>query len=250
MTIDIVHIHSGDAILVPITFILNKHFLVTNHSSDYAPFEMFTSKFQKEFKEWSRPELIFIGILDMIVEKRADNLEKIGINIEDVSRDIFTVKHHRNSEGKLHRILASIGKNNDIATKERDSLVTIERLLTFFSHQEVVKSFDVKKIMSDVHSLQRDVEFMAGHVSFLADKITFLLDATLGYINIEQNAIIKIFSVAAVIFLPPTLIASIYGMNFKYMPELGWFFGYPFVILLMILSASIPYYLFRRKGWL
>jgi magnesium transporter len=98
--------------------------------------------------------------------------------------------------------------------------------------------------------LSRDLRSLSDHSGFLSQKITFLLDATLGMINIEQNAIIKIFSVAAVVFLPPTLIASIYGMNFEMMPELEWLFGYPFAIGLMILSAILPFLFFKRRGWL
>ena len=99
-------------------------------------------------------------------------------------------------------------------------------------------------------TLARDTRFLAEHANFLAQKITFLLDATLGMISIEQNAIIKIFSVAAVIFLPPTLVASIYGMNFQVMPELEWLFGYPFALGLMVLSAVLSYWVFKSRGWL
>ena len=107
-----------------------------------------------------------------------------------------------------------------------------------------------KDIRARIKTLSRDVLSLADHATFLSQKINFLLDATLGMISIEQNAIIKIFSVAAVIFLPPTLVASIYGMNFNVMPELTWNFGYPFAIGLMILSAILPFWYFRRRGWL
>lgn len=101
-----------------------------------------------------------------------------------------------------------------------------------------------------VKTLARDIRSLSDHASFLSQKITFLLEATLGMINIEQNAIIKIFSVAAVVFLPPTLIASMYGMNFKHMPELEWLVGYPFALVLMVLSAILPYMFFKSRGWL
>ena len=97
---------------------------------------------------------------------------------------------------------------------------------------------------------RRDIESLDGHTSFLFDKINFLMDATVGFININQNKIIKIFSVASVAFLPPTLIASIYGMNFKWLPELEWSLGYPFAIVLMVTSAIAPFWYFRRRGWL
>ena len=102
----------------------------------------------------------------------------------------------------------------------------------------------------DARQILRDIESLDGHTAFLFDKINFLMDATVGFININQNKIIKIFSVASVAFLPPTLIASIYGMNFRILPELNWSFGYPFAILLMIASAVTPFWYFRRRGWL
>lgn len=107
-----------------------------------------------------------------------------------------------------------------------------------------------KPLRERVRTLSRDIRSLADHGSFLEQKIGFLLDATLGMINIEQNAIIKIFSVAAVVFLPPTLIASIYGMNFRHMPELDWLLGYPMALILMVVSALIPFWFFKRKGWL
>jgi magnesium transporter len=107
-----------------------------------------------------------------------------------------------------------------------------------------------KATRARVKTLTRDARSLSDHAGFQAQKITFLLDATLGLVNIEQNSIIKIFSVAAVVFLPPTLVASIYGMNFRFMPELGWQLGYPFALMLMVLSAVLPYLFFKKKGWL
>ena len=101
-----------------------------------------------------------------------------------------------------------------------------------------------------VKTLSRDITSLTEHTNFLSQKITFLLDATLGMINIEQNGIIKIVSVAAVVFLPPTLVASIYGMNFQVMPELEWLLGYPFALFLMLISAVLPFWFFKHRGWL
>jgi magnesium transporter len=102
----------------------------------------------------------------------------------------------------------------------------------------------------EARQILRDIESLDGHTAFLFDKINFLMDATVGFININQNKIIKIFSVASVVFLPPTLIASVYGMNFKILPELNWEWGYPFAIALMIASAIAPFWYFRKRGWL
>jgi magnesium transporter len=102
----------------------------------------------------------------------------------------------------------------------------------------------------EARQILRDIESLDGHTAFLFEKINFLMDATVGFININQNKIIRIFSVASVVFLPPTLIASIYGMNFRILPELNWSFGYPFAIVLMIASAITPFWYFRKRGWL
>ena len=104
--------------------------------------------------------------------------------------------------------------------------------------------------LETLREIVRDIETLMSHTTFLFEKINFLMDSTQGFINIEQNKIIKIFSIASVVFLPPTVIASVYGMNFEIMPELNWDFGYPFAILLMITSGFAPYFYFRRKGWL
>ncbi|MGB6969726.1 MAG: CorA family divalent cation transporter, partial [Methyloceanibacter sp.] len=131
----------------------------------------------------------------------------------------------------------------------RESTHSLGRLLTFLTYATNERKED-KLLKARIRTAARDVASLADHVSFLSNKIVFLLDATLGMINIEQNNIIKIFSVAAVVFLPPTLVASVYGMNFEYMPELHWLLGYPFAMLLMILFAVLPYLYFKRKGWL
>jgi magnesium transporter len=105
------------------------------------------------------------------------------------------------------------------------------------------------EVAEHLRTLSQDLQPLGDHASFLSGKVNFLLDATLGLINVEQNAIIKIFTVAAVLFLPPTVVGTIYGMNFEAMPELKWVFGYPFAIALMIMSAIVPYWYFKHRGW-
>jgi len=141
-----------------------------------------------------------------------------------------------------------IGDDQDMLAKTRDSLISMGRLMSFLSLPIHVR--EDKELREHVKSLGRDIGSLLDHSAFLASNIGFLLDASMGLINIEQNAIIKIFSVAAVVFLPPTLVASIYGMNFHHMPELDWLYGYPFAIGLMVTSAVLPYLFFKRKGWL
>ena len=129
-------------------------------------------------------------------------------------------------------------------------LVSLSRLLTYHRALEIENAILTKEARQQIKVLQRDVSSLSDHDLFLSTKVGFLLDATLGLINLEQNQIIKIFSIAAVVLLPPTLVASIYGMNFDFMPELQWHFGYPFALCLMIVSGVLPYLYFKRQGWL
>jgi magnesium transporter len=131
----------------------------------------------------------------------------------------------------------------------RESLVSIGRLLLFLANESEGMRWG-KDVRAQLQSMQRDIHSLSDHASYLTNKITFLLDAMLGVVQIEQNNIIKTFSVAAVALMPPTLIASIYGMNFKHMPELEWLHGYPYAIILMVLSAVLPLIFFKWKRWL
>jgi magnesium transporter len=152
------------------------------------------------------------------------------------------------STDELKDALTRMGRSHDLTSKARDSLVSLSRLLSFLALPGDIKSD--KELRQHLRGLSRDVASLTDHASFIAGNISFLLDATLGLVNVEQNAIIKIFSVAAVIFLPPTLVASVYGMNFKSIPELDWALGYPWALLLMVVSAVLPYLWFKHRGWL
>jgi magnesium transporter len=132
----------------------------------------------------------------------------------------------------------------------RESLVSIARHIAYYTAATAGDRRKHQDIRQRGKLVQRDVVFLTDHAAFLSNKVNVLLDATLGLINLEQKQIIKIFSVASVVFLPPTLVASIYGMNFKYMPKLEWLFGYPWAVGLMVLSALLPYWYFKRRGCL
>ena len=142
--------------------------------------------------------------------------------------------------------LNSIAHEEDLNGRIRRNMMDTRRAVSFLMRGRLLNS----EQFEEARQILRDIESLDGHTSFLFDKINFLMDATVGFININQNKIIKIFSVASVAFLPPTLIASIYGMNFKWLPELEWSFGYPFAIALMVTSAIAPFWYFRRRGWL
>lgn len=234
----------------PVTFVLVGNQLITVRHHQPRVFQTFITRAEKVPMGCDTGEGVLIALLEAVVDRIADILERAGRDIDSLSRSVF--QHTANSHTKskdFQQLLESIGRKGDLTSKIRDSLVTLERLAGFLG-QGTLQRKSPKSIRERVKTLARDVRSLADHASFLSQKITFLLDATLGMINIEQNNIIKIFSVAAVVFLPPTLIASIYGMNFEHMPELKWGLGYPLAIGLMILSAILPYLYFKRRGWL
>jgi magnesium transporter len=227
---------------VAITFVLADHCLVTVRYAEPAPFLMFIRRALRQPALASTGEMAFLGLLDQITDRLADIMESTTADVEKLSRALFQPRGGADLQGVLRRI----GRAGDLATKAQDSLLGLSRLLLFVGAQAGLAIGNWGRI----DTLSRDVTSITEHAAFLSGKVSFLLDASLGLINIEQNNIIKIFSVAAVAFLPPTLIASIYGMNFRAMPELQWDYGYPYAIGLMVLSALIPLAYFRRKKWM
>ncbi|WP_412052030.1 magnesium/cobalt transporter CorA (plasmid) [Hoeflea sp. Naph1] len=239
-----------DVDMHPVSFVLTPTHLITVRYHEPRAFLSFPVRAEKVAMGCETAEGVLIALLEALVDRLADILERAGRDIDGISRSIF-----RKSTGKptksagLQDTIEKIGRKGDLTSNIRDSLVTLDRLVGFLA-QGMLQRKSSKDTRERVKTLSRDIHSLSDHAGFLTQKITFLLDGTLGMINIEQNAIIKIFSVAAVVFLPPTLIASIYGMNFQHMPELEWLVGYPFAIALMILSAILPYFFFKRKGWL
>jgi magnesium transporter len=185
-----------------------------------------------------------------VIDRCADILERAGADVDQVSHDIFEPEQERHGHAKQYsQILQAIGRKGDLTSKVRESLVSIGRVVTFLS--AVMEGVKWSKDMREqLKTMQRDVASLTDHASYLSNKITFVLDAMLGVVNLEQNNIIKLFSVMAVVLMPPTLIASIYGMNFKMMPELEWEHGYPLALVMMVAAAVGPYLFFTWKKWL
>jgi magnesium transporter len=233
---------TGRVILGPLTFILAGERLVTVRYHEPKAFRTFPARAEKIAVGCTDGTTVLLALLDAAVDRLADILELVGRGIGEVSRDVFKTPGGTGTD--YSGVLRAIGRQAELVSHVHDSLVTLERLIAFHG------AVGGKGSRSRDKTLARDAHFLTEHADFLSQKITFLLDATLGMISIEQNAIIKIFSVAAVIFLPPTLVASIYGMNFVVMPELNWLFGYPFALGLMVLSAVLSYWFFKSRGWL
>jgi magnesium transporter len=237
--------------LVTITFVLIENRLITLRYGDPKPFRTFVARAEKELTKLASGETVMIGLLEAIVDRAAEILQSVGDELEALSTDIFTRDGSVSGAGNhadLRPVLQKIGRNGDLATRVRESLHTLARIVPYLQSGKNGDSVD--DIPERLNTIAKDVASLLGHDNYLMSNVTFLLDATLGLINIQQNAIIKIFSVAAVIFLPPTLIASVYGMNFDHMPELKWLFGYPYALGLMVFSAIFPYFYFKRRGWL
>jgi magnesium transporter len=230
-----------------VTFILTAHRLVTVRYSQPKSFSLFAERVQKSFNGTPDGEHLLAELLDAIIDRMADALERIAGEINRISLATFKMNKNKKPQN-FSAVLQQIGAQGDLNSKVRESLVSLGRVVTYFEPalEGVNTGTDLK---SDIAALHQDVKALLDHASFLSGKINFLLEATLGMINIEQNAIIKFFSVAAVVFLPPTLIASIYGMNFIHMPELAVPWAYPLALCFMVLSAIGPYAYFKKRGW-
>jgi magnesium transporter len=228
-----------------VTFVLTPQRLVTVRYAEPVAFATFADAARRDASLCAGPREAFAGLLDAIIDRVADVLEDTGRELDALSREVFV---HDPAPRDLKGEMRRLGRSGEIVSKARESLVGLARLIGFARGLQVLREDEgTRRTLS---MLGRDVETLLEHAASLAAKITFLLDALLGLINIEQNAIIKTFSVVAVMFLPPTLIASIYGMNFEHMPELGWPFGYPLALAAMVASMIAPYLFFKRKGWI
>ncbi len=234
-------------------FVLARKSLVTVRFAQSGAFAAF------EQQAMSRPEMLasgeeaLLGLLEAVIEQAGQLLRSLVAELDSVAKIIFwdPMSEEDRLLAKtvgLKSSLYGIGHAGEISSRAQQSLLSVERLLAFYVEFAKIKASS--EYGARIATVQRDVRSLSEHASFLSQKIGFLMEATMGFINAEQNQIIKIFSVAAVIFLPPTLVASVYGMNFSAMPELSWPWGYPFALLLMALAAFLPYVYFKRKKWI
>ena len=225
----------------PVTFVLAKGRLITLRYDQLRAFQLYGERAPAE-KPQSGVSVLF-GLLDAVIERLADLLEHSAEEVEAVSEAIF----RRPKGAEFEALLTDLARAQSLTSKARTSLVSLARVFSFAAlAQEVVED---RECAAHLRTLQRDGQSLTEHAGFQSNHIQFLLDAALGLINIEQNGIIKFFSVAAVILMPPTLVASVYGMNFHHMPELAWPYGYPMALSLMAISAILPILWFKRRGW-
>jgi magnesium transporter len=234
----------------PVTFILAGDRLVTVRYAEPKAFPLYMQRVDKGDAPCATGAAIMMGLIEALIHRKADLIERIQDEVDRLAQAIFDLKGGSQSRPRRFDVLLKgTGKAGDITARAEESATSMNRLLHFLV-QAMRERGDDPRVRQRIRAAHRDINSLMDHTRFLSGRITFLLDATLGMISTEQNQIIKLFSVMAVVLLPPTLIASIYGMNFHHMPELDWTYGYPWALGLMVIVAIIPVIYFRRKGWL
>ena len=240
----LLELNENDSRNVPVAFILKNNTLLSLHLEDLPVFRLvrMRARTRPGYIEDAREVLLDLYATD--AEYSADALESVYAQLEKISAFVLTEKM---TDVEAANVLARIAKEEDLNGRVRRNVMDTRRAVSFLMRQKLLEGDQ----MEDARQIMRDIDSLDGHTAFAFDKINFLMDATVGFININQNKIIKIFSVASVALLPPTLIASIYGMNFRgWFPELAWDYGYPFALGLMLVSVVVPFAYFKSKGWL
>ncbi len=236
---------------IRVAFILNEHnaslksqgVLFSIHDEDVPVFRLLRMRARRMPGLIEDAKDVLLMLFDADAEYCADTLEDIYDDLETASRQVLAGDV---TDDKAGQVLSAIARHEDMSGRIRRNVMDTRRAVSFMMRSRLLSA----EQFEDARQILRDLDSLDSHTAFLFDKINFLMDATVGFININQNKIIKIFSVASVALLPPTLIASVYGMNFKFMPELDWQAGYPFALGLMVLSAVGPMLYFRKRGWL
>jgi magnesium transporter len=247
-------VEDGEYGSTAISFVLAGPNLVTVRYATPKAFAIFATRVMRAPGLLASADAIMLNLFEQVVDRLADILERIGADMDRASRSAFHKARPHNKvkvkarDADLKDVLIALGQVGEVTSRASETLLGLSRILTFVGAE---KSTAIRKENQGViKTLVRDVRSLVEHAGFLSNKANFLLDAVLGIINIDQNGIIKTFTVASVALMPPTLVASIYGMNFASMPELQWSFGYPMALLVMIVSAVLPIFYFKRKGWL
>jgi len=235
------------------TFILNRDRLISLRHADPRPFQTFAARCTKEPESRMTSDLVMVGLAETVIDRLADLMQRVDRDLDAIGRRIFRdpghdIERRLIAERELSVILKRIGRANRLASMIRDSLLSMARIAPYLRQQ--IAPWAQPEVLARLETLQRDVRSLSDYDTQINQEVTFLLEATLGFISIRQNSIIKVLSLAAILFLPPTIVASVYGMNFQVMPELDWAWGYPFALLLMVASSVGCYFLFRWRGWL
>ncbi|MCX5515689.1 magnesium transporter [Kaistia algarum] len=246
----LVGVEDGTPGLTPFTFAMRKDKLVTLRYANMTAFRQFLARASKADAACTTSAGVFAGLLDAIIDRTADVIEHITQDVDRLNDEIFLRKRGRKRSQFLAAALGGLGKQGNLASKSRESLASLERLVQYAATVMPERGAKGDGLSARLKLALRDIRSLEDHVTFLLSKITFLLDATLGLVSNEQNRVVSVLTVVSTILLPPMLIGTIYGMNFKDMPELEWVFGYPVAVSAMILSAILPYLFFKLRGWM
>ena len=233
-----------------VTFILKDTRLVTNRYVDPLPFRRFAAQVERHPQANGGSAAVFAGLLESIVNRIADVIERVGTDIDGINADVFNqrrIRSQRASQRDFRKVLERTGQAGELIAKARESLASLARTLAFVQQSSLAMPQDVRQRL---RTTSKDVVAMSDHASFLGSNLNFVLDAALGMINIDQNNILKIFSVVTVFLLPPSVIGAIFGMNFELIPTAHQPWGFAGALLLMALSSVIPWLYFKHRGWL
>lgn len=245
-------VDEGQPTSEPIGFVLAGNRLVTIRYASPKSVRAFAAHARHEPQLVRNALTVLVGLLDAIVDRLADELEEAGAEMEALSSQVFApdLTERRIPARQLTALIGRIGRVQTLVARIRETAVSAIRLLSFLAASARMHQSDCVAERDHVMSLQTDAAALLDHAGYRGDDLNFLLDAALGLIGVEQNAAMKLFSWAALIFLPPTLIAGIFGMNFRHMPELDQWWGYPMALLLMLASGILPLLYLKRRGWI
>ena len=243
--------HEDEPRTVRVAFIINQQneslksrgVLFSIHDEDVPVFRLLRMRARRAPGLIEDDKDVLLKLFDADAEYSADTLEGIYDELEKASKLVLSEVV---TDALAGEVLGAIARQEDLNGRIRRNVMDTRRAVSFMMRAKMLNA----EQFEEARQILRDIESLDSHTAFLFDKINFLMDATVGFININQNKIIKIFSVASVALLPPTLIASIYGMNFQFMPELNFEWGYPYALVLMLASAIVPMWYFRKRGWL
>jgi magnesium transporter len=243
----------GETRVTPVGFVLTRERLLSVRFDDMLGFDSFTTRCHSGERRATSGVEVFVGLLETLIDRLADVLEREGEGLDRASHRIFRhgrkgAPPPRQADAELRAVLRNIGHSGDLISKIRDTLLGLGRILPFV--QVTAKDWIPAELRPRFKTMRADIQSLTDYDSHLANKVQFLLDATLGYISIEQNNIIRVLTVVSVVGVPPTFVASMYGMNFANMPELHWAWGYPYVLVVILASAILPLVWFRVRGWL
>lgn len=236
----------------PFTSVITNNCLITLHYTDMPVISTFLNLTRHEIDIYKKPSVLLSALTEVLIHDVGEILERTGNEMNTLIQNVFSKRREpgqKISTTSYNNIIASIGTTGNIISHCRESLVSINRLIIYFTQIERDK-VPYKEHKLRLQHIAREISSLTEYANFLSQRISLLLDGTLGLLSVEQNMIVKVFTIASAVLMPPTLIASVYGMNFQHMPELDSEYGYPIALFLMFISAVIPFYFFRKKGWI